>query len=222
MPNVFASNNKISFIIPDGVNGPDVEIRVKSAEPEVNSSNALRVAIHDLPVGTLSVTKSYLIPSVDTATVSIKLTGEKPWAFTLWNGDSVSTELSTYSRPYVLHNHLGENLTISGLRDKYCYSRNVSNSIQIQANLITGVAEPLWPGVKVYPNPTADKILLEFESQNNKPLEYHIADSKGIIVDSMQVHEQLTEWDISELSAGTYILWTVQQGSKRSWKFVKN
>ncbi|GGH51407.1 hypothetical protein GCM10007423_54800 [Dyadobacter endophyticus] len=222
VPNVFASSNKISFIIPDGVTGPEVEIHVKSAEPEVNSSNALRVVIHGLPLFTMSVTQSVLRPLVDTATVNIQLTGEKPWAFTIWNGDSVSTELSNYSRPYVLHNYLGENLTISGLRDKHCYSRNVGNSIQIQANLITGVAEPSWPGVKVYPNPSAGKILLEFENQNNKPFEYHIADSKGVIVDSMQISGKLTEWDISRLSAGTYILWTVQNGSKRSWKIIKN
>ncbi|MNY50649.1 hypothetical protein D3C86_1861680 [compost metagenome] len=98
----------------------------------------------------------------------------------------------------------------------------MGNSIQIQANLITGVAEPSWPGVKVYPNPSADKILLEFENQNNKPFEYYIADPKGVMVDSMQIREKLTEWDISKLSAGTYVLWTVQNGSKRSWKIIKN
>jgi hypothetical protein len=222
VPNLMLKENKVRFVIPNGFTGSDVELRVKSAGPEINSGNALQLTIRELPVATLSVNKSVLIPLVDTTTVSIKLTGEKPWAFTTWNGDSISTELSTYTRPYVLQNPLGENLSISGLKDKYCYNRNLGNSIQIQANLITGVSEPSWPKVKVYPNPNADKMLLEFEQYNNKPSKYHIADLKGVIVDSMQVHEKLTEWDISKLNAGIYVLWTVHNGHKRSWKIVKN
>lgn len=220
--NLFAIGDKIRFIIPSEFTGADVELRVKSAGPEISSGNALRLTIRGLPAAKLFVTKSVMIPLVDTTTFSVELTGEQPWAFKLWNGDSISTEVPTYSRPFILQDTLGITLSISGLRDKYCTGGTISNSIQIQPNLITGVSEPSLLRAKVYPNPSADKILLELEQPTGKPSVYHIADSKGIIVDSMQVREKLTEWDISKLSAGIYILWTVQQGSKRSWKFVKN
>jgi hypothetical protein len=192
VPNLFANDNKLRFVVPSGFAGPDLELRVKSAGPEISSDNALRLTIRELPVAALFVTRSVMIPLVDTVTFSVKLTGEQPWAFRLWNGESISTEVATYSRPFVLQDSLGISLSISGLRDKYCTGGYVSNNIQIQPNLITGVSEPSSPQVKVYPNPSADKILLELEQPTSKPSVYHIADSKGIIVDSMQIRENGT------------------------------
>ena len=126
---------KIRFRIPGGFSGQDIELRVKSSGPEINSDNALRITIHE--------------------------------------------------------------------------------------PLVTGISEPFSPA-KIYPNPSTDKIFIELTQPATKPRAYHIADSKGVIVDSIQVAEKRTEWDIRHLPAGIYILWTVQNGSKRSWKIVKN
>lgn len=131
-----ANGSKIRFRIPSGFIGQDIELRVKSSDPETNSDNALHVTIHQ--------------------------------------------------------------------------------------PLVTGISEPLRPQVKVYPNPSANRILLELEQPTGKPSVYYITDSKGVFWESMQVREKLTEWDISKLNPGIYVLWTVQNGHKRSWKIVKN
>ncbi|MDR6807628.1 hypothetical protein J2Y45_004828 [Dyadobacter sp. BE34] len=93
---------------------------------------------------------------------------------------------------------------------------------QIVPEPITGIAEPSLPKVSVYPNPSSDRILIQYAEHNSKPDSYHIADIRGNILASKQVREKLTEWDISNLGAGIYVLWTVHNGHKRSWKIVKD
>lgn len=215
-------NQRINFKIPDSFAGNDIELKAKTMDPELAAPTSLHVNVRPLPTAKLSIDKPELIPLIDTATITIALTGEKPWVFFLSNQDSLGTELPVYKIPFTLSQQADLELSITRISDRYCTNYTQSNVIRIIANSITGVAEPTWPKVSIYPNPSSDKIVIQHTNQNGKPAAYYISDIRGNILETRQILEKLTEWDISKLGAGNYILWTVHHGHKRSWKIVKN
>lgn len=101
-------------------------------------------------------------------------------------------------------------------------SYGLAKLAQILPEPITGITEPSLPKVSVYPNPSSDRIFIQYAGQNSNPATYHISDVRGNILISKPIREQLTEWDISKLNVGMYVLWTVHNGHKRSWKIVKD
>lgn len=214
--------NRMHFKLPAGFTGDDVTLRVKMNDTGQFAPTSLTLKIRLLPTATISVDKSELIPQIDTATVTIALTGEKPWIVFLSNRDSIYSELPLHTTRFVLPQPVGFELSPTRVTDRYCSNEAAGNVVRITPVLVTGIAEPSWPKVSVYPNPSSGRVLIEHEQQNSKPLDYHLSDLKGTVVGSKQVHGKLTEWDISKLGAGTYVLWTVQNGSKRAWRVVKN
>jgi hypothetical protein len=150
------------------------------------------------------------------------LTGQRPWSFTLWNNVQATSETATYTSPFVLAQAADFELNISKLSDKYCSNGTIRNTVKITADVTTAIDEPTLPVINIYPNPTADRILVHYDQQGAKASHYFISDIRGKQVASLKSTVAITEWNISKLSAGTYILWTVQNGQKRSWKIVKN
>lgn len=222
LANLGLQNQRIDFKIPDSFAGNDIELKVKTMDPELIAPTSLRVNIRALPTAKMSIDKPELIPLIDTAAITIELTGEKPWVFFLSNQDSLGTELPVYKIPFTLSQQADLELSITRISDRYCANYTQGNAIRIIATSITGVAEPTWPKVSIYPNPSSDKIVIHYTDQNGKPAPYYISDVRGNILGTRQIREKLTEWDISKLGAGNYILWTVHNGNKRSWKIVKN
>jgi hypothetical protein len=162
-----------------------------------------------------------MIPGKDTAVIGINLTGQNPWSFRLWNNERVSSVTASYTHKFVLGQPTDFELKISELTDKFCKTGTIKNTVKINANLVTG-KELTLRGVRIYPNPSSDKIIVHYDNYAGKAPEYYISDARGSIVGSLKINQSVTEWDIRHLSAGTYILWTVHHGSKRSWKIVKN
>lgn len=208
--------------IPDGLSGSGISLQLKSTEPEILTPSKRQLNVHELPTATILVDKTVLIPDKDTAAVGITLTGESPWSFKLWNNTQVTSETAVYSTSFVLTQPNDFELKISELSDKYCTIQMVKNSVKITPNIVAGNTEPALPAISIYPNPVSNRILVHFEQQAAQASHYFISDLQGSLIDSLKTTQKLTEWDISNLNAGSYILWTVQKGIKRSWKIVKN
>jgi hypothetical protein len=218
---LMAVNSQVRIKIPESLAGTDVSLQLKTTEPEMLTKSKRQISIHDLPTATIVVDKTSMIPEKDTAVAGVTLTGRNPWSFKLWDNERVSSESASYTRRFVLSQPTDFELKISELADKFCTIGTVKNSIMITANVVTGTESAL-SGVSIYPNPSTDKIIVRYEKYVGQAQEYFISDARGSIVGLLNINQSVTEWDIRHLSAGTYILWTVQQGSKRSWKFVKN
>lgn len=220
--NLSLRNGQITFKAPGTFTGKGIELQFKTVAPEMYAPTSLRINIHELPTAKISISKSELIPLIDTATITVDLTGEKPWTFFLTPSDSIFTELSRYTAPFLLTKQADFDLYVTRLADKNCATQEAGNTIRVTAMQITGVPESQCPKVSVYPNPSLGEVVIEHEQQNGKSVVYHLSDPKGVIVDSKQSSDKLIKWDISNLNAGSYILWTVHNGNKRSWKIVKN
>ena len=213
---------QIKIRIPDGLSGTGLYVQLKSSDPEILTPGKRQLSIRELPTATIKADKTVLIPGKDTAVVTITLTGQSPWSFLMWDNTRATSETATFLKKFVLAQPDDFELKINGLSDQYCVNGIVRNTVKITANIITGNAEPALPLVNIYPNPSSDRILVHYEQQGAKASHYFISDTRGRQVASLKTASNITEWDIHELSAGTYILWTVQNGHKRSWKIVKN
>ncbi len=214
-------NSQVRIKIPDGLAGANVSLQLKATDPEMLTKSKRQLSIHAMPTATIAADKTLMVPGKDTTSVGVTLTGASPWSFKLWDNERVSTESASYSRKFVLTQPTDFELKISELADKFCTTGIVKNSVKIIANVVTG-NEPVLPGVSIYPNPSNDRLTIRHENYTGKAPEYFISDARGSIVSSLKVDRSTNEWDIRHLPAGIYILWTVQNGHKRSWKIVKN
>jgi hypothetical protein len=218
---LYIVNSQARIKIPDGLSGTGISLQLKTTEPEMLTKSKRQLNIHDVPTATILTDKTSMIPGKDTAVIGINLTGQNPWSFRLWNNERVSSVTASYTHKFVLGQPTDFELKISELSDKFCKTGTIKNTVKVNANLITG-KELTLRGVRIYPNPSSDKIIVHYDNYAGKAPEYYISDARGGIVGSLKINQSVTEWDIRHLSAGTYILWTVHHGSKRSWKIVKN
>lgn len=218
---LYIANSQAHIKIPDGLMGMGISLQLKTTEPEILTKSKRQLNIHDVPTATILADKASMIPGKDTAVIAITLTGQHPWSFRLWDNERVSSESASYTHKFVLSQPTDFELKISELSDKFCATGTVKNTVRVSVNIVTG-NEPALPGVSIYPNPSSDKIIVHYDKYIGKAPEYFISDARGSIVGSLKINQSVTEWDIRHLSVGTYVLWTVHNGSKRSWKIVKN
>ena len=73
---------------------------------------------------------------------------------------------------------------------------------------------------KTYPNPVSDMLFIEMEPGNN-PMKLKIVDITGKVVREAQSMEQKSYLDISELSAGIYVIQVQSESKVSSSKLIK-
>lgn len=75
--------------------------------------------------------------------------------------------------------------------------------------------------LSIYPNPTSDKLILEFSSYNE--LSYQLIDSKGRVLIDKGIDALKTEISMLEYSSGTYFLTLLKDNIKQeSTKIIKH
>lgn len=75
--------------------------------------------------------------------------------------------------------------------------------------------------LKLYPNPSSDKLRLEYSKALWKPSHFYITDIKGRTIASYFVTEKQSEIDIRTLPFGVYIIWTEMNNKKVTGRFFK-
>ena len=76
--------------------------------------------------------------------------------------------------------------------------------------------------INVYPNPTKDKLTIEFsESLQNTNTEVSIYSTEGKLVKSENLQSSLSQIDVSSLSTGIYFATFNLNGIHRNIRFVK-
>ena len=89
----------------------------------------------------------------------------------------------------------------------------VSQGVQQPYEIISvGIMETeLNISLLIFPNPTADHLTLQIEDYNNEKLSYQLLDIQGKFLGSEAITTSNTQINLSDLSAGTYLINIIQE-----------
>lgn len=76
---------------------------------------------------------------------------------------------------------------------------------------------PMW----LYPNPTSGKFLLVFDEGMSTAIQAVLYTSEGAAIETRQVNNHVEEFDLSERSAGVYVLRLSSGQKTQTWKIIK-
>lgn len=75
--------------------------------------------------------------------------------------------------------------------------------------------------LSLYPNPTYGKFSLTFSEEIPSPLQAEICTVGGAVVERRKVENLTEEFDLSERTAGIYVLRLTSGKETRTWKIIK-
>ena len=220
--NLTIQNSSIQLALPLSLLPGEYQIIVKDISTGKILEKVLPLIILEKPSLILNTDKTELIPFSESAAISISLTGSKPWEFTLWNNQKISTELDIFETNFVLNQTSDFKLFVKDLKDKNCFVNGEASAVTIKAGKVT--ANPVLPSdykITVYPNPTTQQLNIEL-NHLIKDLELDLIDSKGGLLQQFRPDHLYNSFDIGKLSPGIYIISGEYNGQKLSWKISKN
>ncbi|WP_221389908.1 M12 family metallo-peptidase [Dyadobacter sp. NIV53] len=216
------NGDNIQFSLPSEVTPGNYILKIKTSNPVKVSKDSVSIIIHEIPSARLTTDKTELIPVTDTAKILVMLIGNKPWTFTLWNNQPITTELQDYQMNFSLSENYSYSLTVKNLSDRYCKTGTVLNTLTITPVIITSVSNLQNDyQIDIYPNPTTDKIIIKFKSPVTKESQFLLYDQKGTRIQSFTTKNSFSEWDISSIPLGLYLIKTNSKRGVQSWKIVK-
>lgn len=75
--------------------------------------------------------------------------------------------------------------------------------------------------MSLYPNPTSGKFLLVLGEGISSAIQAVLCTSGGVVIETRQVNNHVEEFDLSERSAGVYVLRLTSGQKTKTWKIIK-
>jgi Secretion system C-terminal sorting domain len=116
------------------------------------------------------------------------------------------------------YSFIDKTFKLSSKNEAYYKIKNIDVKGNLHLSNTAKVSLKEYVGVAIYPNPTQNVIKIE-TSLNNSVLE--ILDFKGAIVFSSALKSNFSEFNISNLTAGTYLIIVKNETNRYSEKLVK-
>jgi hypothetical protein len=213
---------RLKFTTPDDLKpSNDYRIRVVASDKDVSSAANLFPLIRSGKGPTAMFEASnYLFTEGKPIDIKINLTGQSPWRLRFGNEETSAKEYGGITTsPFVI------NLT-SSKPDTYkifevsngCPGKVIgSNTVKLE--LITANEEFPDLEVKLFPNPTSDKITIQSDNFKNTSLQ--IFDNLGRQVLQQNVIKSETVLDISNFKTGQYLLQIEREGKRSIYKIMK-
>lgn len=90
--------------------------------------------------------------------------------------------------------------------------------------VVTGVeVSAIELTMSVFPNPTADYVMLHIEYTEFENLSYTLTDMSGKLLSNQKLSDPMTQISLTQYSLGVYLLNVMENGSSiKSFKIVKN
>ena len=241
----FSSGNKFSVQISDqnGENFKDIPSEGDKSPLKVTIPNDLligenyrfRVVASDKDVSASAT--QYPLVSAKSPTVSMdsdtyyfgvgkqvdiifNLTGTPPWNILFGIDETTAKYFSAQSSPYTLKlNPINSiNYKVFSLSDRDC-AIIPTVSVLVKLELITANEELSDFEVKLFPNPTSDKITIQSDNFKNTTLQ--ITDNLGKQISQQNINKSETILDLSNYSSGQYFLQLERNNKRIVYKIQK-
>jgi Secretion system C-terminal sorting domain len=212
----------LKITIPDNLpEGDNYRIRVVASDKDVSSAanNAPLGALKG-PTATLDST-TYFFMEGKPVNVKLNLTGTPPWAFK-FGIEELSARLYSgiTTSPYIIKLNPLSPITykIFSVYDAYCIGK-VSGTGIVKLELITANQELADFEVKLFPNPTCDKITIQSDNFKNTTLQ--ITDNLGKQLLQQNINKSENILDLSNYPNGQYFLQLERENKSAVYKIIK-
>jgi hypothetical protein len=215
------TQSPLKVTIPENLpEGDNYRIRVVASDKDVSSGSiATPLSILPSPTATLDST-TYFFSEGKSVNVKVNLTGVAPWYLKFGAEElSARTYYTTTSPLVITLNPINPiSYKIFGLNDSYCVGK-VSGTGIVKLELVTANEELSDFEIKLFPNPTNDKVILQ--SDNYKHTVLQIVDSFGRKILEQNINNSETILDLSSYTSGQYFLQIERENRRKIYKIQK-
>ena len=147
----------------------------------------------------------------DAESISMTFTGIAPWLVSYKENDQINTfSLFEDENPYTFEITLDSAVyQIISLRDNYCNATELGDSIVVIADITENINYNKFRNIKFYPNPSTEKLYIDFKDYNTNSLAIKIIDLNGktqIIKECYNIDNSIETVDLTGLTKGMYII----------------
>ena len=215
------TKSPLKATVPDNLeDGENYRLRIVASDLDAFSSdNPLPMSANKGPVATLDST-TYFFSEGKPVNVKINLTGTPPWTIRFGLEELSAVNYRTDVSPFTIKlNPLSPiAYKVFGVYDALCYGK-VSGTGIVKIELITANEELSDMEVKLFPNPTSDKITIQSDSFKNTTLQ--ITDVLGKQLLQQNINKSETILDLSNYSNGQYFLQLERDSKRVVYKIIK-
>ncbi len=200
--------------------GDNYRIRVIATDKDVSSaSNIYPLNSFKASIATLDST-TYFFSEGKPVNVKINLTGTPPWSVKFGLEELSAIIYRATASPFVIKlNPLSPiSYKVFAVNDAYCVGK-VSGTGIVRLELITASEELSDLDVKLFPNPTSDKITIQSDNFKNTTLQ--ITDILGKQIFQQNINKSETILDLSTYSSGQYFLQLERNNKRVVYKIQK-
>ncbi len=112
-------------------------------------------------------------------------------------------------------NRISAMLVFEKVEDEEKISDDVKAPLAAVSDTIGGMQ------LSMYPNPTEDKVVLSVTGTDTYSCEATLMTSTGVVIERRTVSSPMTEFDVSYLASGFYLISLVSGDERHVWKIVK-
>lgn len=178
-----------------------------SQNNSVCESRKVKLDVIVKPLASATISGNSFINQKDSTQITVTLTGDSPWEFTLSDNKVFKT---TKEVNYIfVKPSKSTDYTIKEVKN-ICGFGNTFGTAKVTVLQPLNSEDDLVSMINVFPNPSSEKLKLELKLSLNSVVNYTLFDIKGrVLLDKKQritVYPQTEEIDLSEQIAGEYIL----------------
>ena len=207
--------------IPDDLPvGDNYRVRVISSDKDaVGSANKVPLTIAKGPTATLDST-TYFFVQDKPINIKINLTGIPPWSIAFGADEFSVKNYYTQTSPVTISLKPINPISykIFSVNDAYCVGK-VSGTGIVKLELITANEELSDLEVKLFPNPTSNRITIQSDNFKNTTLQ--ITDNFGKQMLQQNINKSETIIDLSNYSSGQYFFQLERDNKRVIYKIIK-
>ncbi len=197
----------------DLTEGDNFRLRVVASDKDVSSAASLfPMSSSKLPTATFDST-TYYYSEGKSINIKVNLTGVQPWTIKFGSEElSAKTYYSTTSPAIIKLSPLNPiSYKVFSISDSYCLGKVTGTGI-VKLELITNSEVLQDVEVKIFPNPTYDKIRVQSEVFKNTSV--RMTNGVGQLILEQIMNKSELEIDLSNNAEGQYFI-TIEKGDKR-------
>ena len=211
----------LKVTIPDNLEeGENYRLRIISSDKDATSgSNAYPLNVYKAATATLDST-TYYFAEGKPVNVKINLMGVPVWSIKFGTEELSARIYNVNASPFTIKLNPISPVAykIFSVSDAYCVGK-VNGTGIVRLELITTNEEIPDFEVKIFPNPTADKITIQSDNFKNTSLQ--ITDNLGRQILQQNINKSETVLDISDFKTGQYYLQIERENKRNVYKIQK-